>query len=42
MAMLGSIHTVLTLYSSNEFVYKVGAETDLTTSAISEITVKLN
>jgi len=42
MAMLGSIHTVLTLYSSNELVYKVGAETDLMKSAISEITIKLN
>jgi hypothetical protein len=42
MAMLGSIHTVLHPYSSNELVYKVGAETDLMKSAISEITMKLN
>ena len=42
MAKWGSLHKVLILYSSNEFVHKVGTETDLTRSAISEVKVKLN
>ena len=42
MAKWGSLHKVLILYSSNEFVYKVGTETNLMRSAISEVKVKLN